>query len=456
MTDAPTRATLGRGAAWALGGHVVSFAVPFVLIPWTLARVGTAEYGVWVQLVVLAGWLAHADLGLWTGIAKEVAERRARGDQEGLRTLFGTWIAVDAAAAVAILVAGFVASFFLQVPRPLLMAVAAQAATVPALRHLSYALAGLQRTDVPHRLGVVVAPLSLAAGILALETGWGLTGLAASGAVFGALQTLVLLRRATAAGLPVAGPRFRFGVFRRLLSAGWKLEAAELSRQAFRSDRLVLRWTGTSLEAVALYAVGFGLAERLTGVVALLSTAVMPAAADLNARGDLVRIRNLFLRGTKYHVLLGLLSLGFASLFAGELLILWLGKPMPDAVAVLRWGALGGVAVAVACCAMSVAVALGRPGMQLATTLASLALAAVLYSTWGRLYHGAGLAASVALGTVAGHVGFMIAFRRCLDFRWRELVGDALLRPAVAALPLAAVYAAWQGPAPRLPAIDGR
>ena len=84
MAEAPTRDTVGRGAAWAFAGHVVMFAVPIIVIPWTIARVGTADYGVWVQLLVLAGWMAHADLGLGGGIGREVADRRARGRWAGV------------------------------------------------------------------------------------------------------------------------------------------------------------------------------------------------------------------------------------------------------------------------------------------------------------------------------------------------------------------------------------
>jgi len=51
---------------------------------------------------------------------------------------------------------------------------------------------------------------------------------------------------------------------------------------------------------------------------------------------------------------------------------------------------------------------------------------------------------------------FMIGLRGFLEFRWREYVGNALLKPAVLAVPLAGVYAGWWALARHLPPINNR
>jgi hypothetical protein len=50
----------------------------------------------------------------------------------------------------------------------------------------------------------------------------------------------------------------------------------------------------------------------------------------------------------------------------------------------------------------------------------------------------------------------MIGFRRLVEFRWREMVGNALLKPLAAALPAVAVFAGWRCAAPHLPPVHDR
>jgi hypothetical protein len=74
----------------------------------------------------------------------------------------------------------------------------------------------------------------------------------------------------------------------------------------------------------------------------------------------------------------------------------------------------------------------------------------------GRRYDTDGLAASVSIGLALIQIAFMIGLRGFLVFRWGEYVGNALLKPAVLAVPLAGVYAGWSALAPHLPAVNTR
>jgi O-antigen/teichoic acid export membrane protein len=148
--------------------------------------------------------------------------------------------------------------------------------------------------------------------------------------------------------------------------------------------------------------------------------------------------------------------LGFAAVFGHELMMLWMGRPLPDSVTVLRIMTVGGIATAIGSCGQSVVVALGRPGWPASCGAIGLASTVFLYTTMGRRYDYVGLAASVSAGLALIQIVFMIGLRRFLEFRWREYVGNALLKPAVLAVPLALVYAGWRALAPHLPAVDSR
>lgn len=446
MSEPSAKTLLTRNTAFSAAGYVVGVLLPFLTTPYALSKVGAAEWGVWVLLSAIGGWLAHADFGLWAGLGRETAACRARGDAAELGRVTATWMAYDLLAGGLILGGAFLAAPRVPYPTSLWMLTALLSALVLPMRHSIQTLYGLQRHDLVNLASMIVGPLSVAGLAAFLENGWGLLGVALNTVLFAALQIAIFVGLALREG---ARPgRVSTAAFRRLVAFGWKLEAVEWVGQAYRSDRLLLKRLGLTEAAVAVYSFGTGIADRLAGLVGLLSSAVLPAATKLHEAGDRERLTVLFLRGVKYHALAASGLLSFAACFAGEILVFWLGRPYPEAATVLRWMTIGAYAGAVVACAHAISAAMNRPGRSLAAALWGLAVAVMLYSALGRRYHGAGLAACVSLGTAAGQLAFMIGFRGSLEFRWREFVGNALLKPLVAALPVGAAWVAWRALAP--------
>ncbi len=467
MSAAPARHVLARNTAWAVTGYFVSFAVPVFMTPYLLSRLGLSQFGVWVALTVLASWLGRFDLGIWSALAGEVADRRARGDADGLRSLSAAWILYDLFAG-GVVVAGVIlaappllSAFAIDpsvVTLPVLAVTAVQAVLTPLLRHFMHALNGFQRMDRVNQVSMIAVPLWAGGAVAFVEQGTGLLGLSLNNLLFLLLQVaaMVVFLRAEGYPLSLSPGRFRARDLRALVSFGWKMEAGDLLGQVLRSDRLVMGPLGFPPSAVALYQFGAAVPDRLSAGVVHLSSAILPATADLAARGDADRIRALLLRGTKYHALAAGGLLGFAFLFAEELLALWLERPVPGSATVLRIMALGAFAATVTSPAQAVAVALGRPGLRTLSVAAGLGGAVLLYTAGARRYDVAGIAAAVSGGTALAQVLFMIGFRGLVEFRWREYVGNALLKPLSAVVPLAAVYSGWRALAPHLPAVDGR
>jgi O-antigen/teichoic acid export membrane protein len=279
-----------------------------------------------------------------------------------------------------------------------------------------------------------------------------------NGLLFSGVQVIALLALIGLQGYPMSFSPAGFSRAEclRLLSFGWKTQATLGIAQAFRSDRVVMGRIQADGVVIASYQFGAGIMDRLSAGIIVMSSGVLSAVSDLAARGDLDRVRIVFLRGTKYHALAAFGLLGFAALFGRELLVFWLGQPQPDAVVVLRIMAVGAMATAIGSCGQSVAVALGRPGWTTLSGSAGLGATVFLYTILGRRYDYVGLAASVSAGLALTQVVFMCGLRRFLEFRWREYVGNALIKPAVLAVPLAGVYAGWGAIAPYCPSPDTR
>lgn len=468
MNELPSKTAMTRGTALSMASYGISFVIPLLVTPYVVWRLSYSTFGVWVTLSTLALWLGRGELGLGTALSRQVAERRARGDAEGLRALAATWLWFDLAtgAAVVSLVAAFrgplLAAFLPEADAaalsPVLLGFAVQAALTPFMRHLNSSLYGFQKFEAVNGLTILVTPVSMAGVVAFLELGAGLRGLVANSILFSVIQIAalaVLLRRA---GCPLdpSPARFRLRDLAGLVGFGWKLEAAGVFLLVLRSDRLLLKAAGGNAALVGLYQLGAGIVERVSGMISLLSSTLLTAASDLAARGQEDRLRALFLRATKYHALAAAGLLGFAAFFAKEILVLWMGRPLPDAAAVLRLLAPAGFAVSVACPAQAIGAALGRPGLQLGASAAALGAAAFLYIAGGRRYDYVGLAGTVSVGLALGQIAYMIGFHRVMKFSWREFAGNALLRPLAAALPLAAVFAGWRALAPHLPPVETR
>lgn len=465
MSAPAGKSVVARNTLYAALGYFVSFAVPILVTPYIIHRITQEGFGILTALGALGAWLTRIDLGIGAALPREVAERRARGDEEGLAALAARWLLFDALAGAAVIALAALAGrplLALAVPHaeagaayPALVAFAAQAALVVLMRHQIASLHGLQRMDLTNGLTIVVTPLSVGVLVLFLERGWGILGVVLNGVVSAALQVLLLFALLRRAGYPF-GRVLRGASLGRLMGFGWKLEAAQVIAQVTRSDRLLLSATGLPPALLGFYQIGAGVADRLASAIQTLSSAVFPAASDLAARGERERILTLLMRGTKYHALAAAGLLGFATLFGPEIVVLWLGRPIPEAVAVLRLMAAGSALYSIVSCAQAVAVGLGRPGLPLAGALAGLAGTAVLYITLGRRYDYGGLAGSVSAGLGLAQAVFMIGFHRMMEFRWREWMGNALLKPLAAFAPVLAVYGAWRLAAPHLGDVSGR
>jgi O-antigen/teichoic acid export membrane protein len=468
VSDAASKSVIARNTLWSVVGYAVQFVTPIVLVPYTVSRVTVEQYGLWVNLLTLANWFGFYDLGIWGPIVRDVADRKAKGDLEGLRTLWATWFTFDLVVGV-ILVLGAAAigpdllrqfdpgadvSFKLQI----FVGLAAQFVLTAVMRHLINTLQGLQRHDLTNLMALAVTPFWVAGQIAFLELGWGLRGITLNGLLFAIVQVVVLLILVKRIGYPMSfsPARFSGAEFRRLMQQGWKFQLSWIFSQGFRNDRVILGRRAESSSVIAVYHFGATVIDRLAGSVTVLSSGLFSAASDLIARGDLPRVRVLFLRGTKYHALAAVGLLGFAALFGNELMVFWMGKSMQESVLVLRIMVLGGMATAIGSCGQSVAAAMGRQGWVALCSGMGLASTVILYMIVGRRYDYVRLAACVSVGLALIQIAFMIGLRGFLEFRWREYVGNALLKPAVLAVPLAGVYAGWWALARHLPPVDSR
>ena len=84
-----------------------SIAISLVLVPLTIHYVNPAQYGIWLTLSSIVGWLAFFDVGFGNGLRNRFAEAIANGEHELARIYLSTTYAI-----LSIIIVGLLIIFF--------------------------------------------------------------------------------------------------------------------------------------------------------------------------------------------------------------------------------------------------------------------------------------------------------------------------------------------------------
>src|SRR5687767_13756731 len=81
----------------------VNIAVGIILMPFTVAHLGTEAYGLWMLTASLTAYLQLLDLGYGNGLVRQVTNADARGDEHEMNVILSTFMVVYSALGLAAL-----------------------------------------------------------------------------------------------------------------------------------------------------------------------------------------------------------------------------------------------------------------------------------------------------------------------------------------------------------------
>lgn len=346
--------TLGRSSITSGLAQLWRILSRLILTPLIISSIGFEGYGVWTLVFSVAAYVQMTNASFGLAYTKFTAEcvRHRRYDE--LTHIIGSGMTGVGSIAVLGLLAAWLYGepIMAWVGAPPEMVPDAALALVMILGVLVLRmtvgctleiLGGLQRIDLTFRLNALSYLIEFVLSVPLLLWGYGLVGLAvghAVGQVAINLAAYAMVRRR----LPQVriSPIYvsRAGL-RKVLSVGgrfqllWAVNTIVLQGVKILISKLV------GVEAVAVYE----LADKLINLGKTASEAVvaplMPAFASLQAGGDKIRERLLFLKGSKADALMGGTSFTFLALFAPAILLLWTGEQVPESAWTLRVLAVG-------------------------------------------------------------------------------------------------------------------
>lgn len=452
------REVIARNTAYNALGRAWEAVTGLALVAYVVARVGVEQYGLWAIVAAFTGYAALFDLGIASAYSRFVAEHAARGERERISAVISTgllyqlvfgvvfvaaaWTGVDALMWALRAWDGAGALGSPEVTRDLRFLLRWSFALFGATGCLAPFMAvpiGMQRMGVSNALGAAMSLVKVGATIMFLELGYGLRGLVYANAIVTAVFAVggAVVAFTVCPWLRVAPWRASWSVFRRLFSFGWRAQISRLANLiTFETDVLIITFVLRNLELAGLYKIGLELANKMRQAPVVMMSALVPAAAQLDARQDGERLTRMYVRGTKYVAAVTIPLAAFVCGGAGLLMTAWQGdaSELGVAVGVLRVMAAGYVANILAGPGVAVSLGMGRAELQMWSGLVSMIGNIALTVAFVFLFGFWGVPAGTVLSMALSWAWFARAMRGAIGISVRELWREALRAPAVAAL----------------------
>ncbi len=294
---------------FSLGINVV---VGLLLSPFIVHRLGDTAFGLWVLIFSITGYYGMFDLGIRSSIVRYVSKFTATGDREELAKLINTslftYTCIGAACMVVTTVVAFqIQHIFPHIPadflptarRLLLMVGTAVAIGFPAGIFGGF-LEGLQRFYVISWTNVISTLLRAALIVEALTHGYGLITVAlitvALPLAGSLINGIVALRLCP---VPFGLKYVDRATFRQIANySGVTFMIMVAGRLKFKTDEIVIG-AFMSAAAITYFNIGARIVDYAGQVVTSLSQIFVPMASHSDARGDMTRLRKIFLVGNR-------------------------------------------------------------------------------------------------------------------------------------------------------------
>jgi O-antigen/teichoic acid export membrane protein len=328
--------SLLRNAFSNLLGAVIPALVALGTVPLVVKGLGEANYGVYSLVTAIVGYFAVIDINVTAGSVKYIAEFNAHKDQRRIdeTVFFGltvySMLGIIGGLGLFVGAHFFVTSVF-SVP-PGLVGEAVATLRLAALgfflgqlqSYLNSIPQSLMRYDIASRIEMVFGTGVPLLTVAVLMLGHGLFEVILLRVIASAINCVVLWR-----------------CIRRLLpDLAWRKPGAAIRREllGFSAYSFLSRFATLSyayadkliigalvgVTGLAYFTVASTLANRILSLTYRLSGVFFPAASALAARGELERLRTLYLKASRYVVFINASVLVLVAVFSYQILYYWM------------------------------------------------------------------------------------------------------------------------------------
>ncbi|MGE3275505.1 MAG: oligosaccharide flippase family protein [Vicinamibacterales bacterium] len=441
--------TVARNVSTRYLAIVAEMVVGLLVLPFNLAHLGAAAYGLWMLTASVTVYFSVLDLGFSNGLVKFVAQYRARRDAQALNEILSTiFFVFTTLAVITYLIAAAVAlnlgTLFSLTPaqvelgRAVLLIISVHVATGLAFGVFGGVINGFQRYDLNNLVGMASTLVTAAVNVAVLLAGYGLIELVAATTIVRVLTYWAYRANAYRVfpGLHVRASLVRKARLREIAPFSFHMFVIDWANKLNYSVDVLLIGALLNTTAVAVWTVAQRLTDAALRLTNQLSQVLFPTVVDNEAASRRDRLRAILVVGTRLSLAMILPIGGTLILMAGPLVRAWVGSNFADSVLILQVLTLGVIARVGAATASTVLKGTDRhqlvAGTNVATAVVNLSLSVALIGPYGLTGVAVGTLVPVTLGSIL--VIFPTGCRQVdlpLVRAWREAVWPALWPVAV-------------------------
>lgn len=421
--------------------------VGFLLMPYLISKLGVEQFGVWPLVFPLTRYLDLLDLGASTATVKYIAEYYTRRDYGAINgivnTGFAFYITLGLILTTTVIASNEVILSLLRIPpnlldeaRFVLLGGAIILSLSNAFGVFQSVTVGLQRMDISNAITLAASVPDLIGTIVFLELGFGLRGLIYKEALVFIVSSSLSLFYAFRL-LPSLQVSLRFcrkESLQILLGYGIKVQISKLADFASSQVNKILLGYFLGLGFVTFYELGSKVVLSTKRISRVVTSAIMPAASEIDAKQDSQTLLLLYSRGSKYLILAAAPAFALIAATAPLLMRLWMGPGYELSVLAIQLLALGHFVHLLTGIGTMIVKGIGRPEYETRYTLLllfiNISFGAVLTAKLG--FAGVLIATSLSLLTTSLY--FMVIIHRLLKVPLIPFFKGVYLKPLTACL----------------------
>jgi len=358
--------------------HFWVILVALFLTPYIIGHIGVERYGMWAIVGVLTGYFGLLDFGIGTSFVKYISEFYTKRNYEKINQVVNTGFVFYSIFLVFIVIVGFIfispllnlfsisrelyhEALFVFLLGIIIFGVSNALSPFGAIQ------GGLQRMDISNKVIMVISIPNIAGTIFFLERGYGLPGLMVNNAIIlvitGIINIIIAFKLL---------PELKFNPFlftremlKKLFGFGYKLQISRIAQLvSFQTDKfLIAYFLGIGL--VTFYQLGSSITQKMRQIPLILVSTFVPATSELEARKGKGSLNELYLRGSKYLILVSTPLLFFVIVNAHLIMLTWMGEGYEMAVLVIQVLAVGYYSNLVSGAASSIAVGVAKTEFEM-------------------------------------------------------------------------------------------
>jgi O-antigen/teichoic acid export membrane protein/GT2 family glycosyltransferase len=434
--------------------QIAAMVIPFILTPFIISKIGEVQFGIYAIVLGLTMSFGLFDLSLSSSFIKFISEYYNKKDTEKLNSTINTGLLFYFVFSAVICAAGYLFSgnilSILNIP-PEFLSTGKNSLYLALLIFFvsgvftifSSALISIQKMYITSIITTVIAAVNFILVIILLNLGYGLEGILASQLFTSLLSSVVTLFYAmkNIPEMKLGINYFRKNSLREMGKFGVQMQVSKLA--GFFSDKYdeFLLAAFSVLNNVTY----FNIANRVIKFGRLfpfqIVVQIAPVAAELSAKNDSRKLKELFGEATKYLTLITIPIFFYAAVFADHIILFWMGVDYSVTVHIIRILAAAQIANMVfSAPGNSITPNIGIPKFQMKEGLLHLALNLILSFLLIKYYGIIGAAYGNSISTIISSL--YIYYVSCKYFGESKFsfILDAEIKPVIAGI-ISSVFA---------------